>query len=139
MVWHKNWNDEQIAKVKKLAEVDKLTSPEIAAMLGITKGSVSGICHREGIKLGQKPKKPPKPMKMFFGKPRVQTPVLSSTPLMQHPADVPGATSMATAKGCMFVLGDPRFYLVCNHQLYRGGPYCRDHALVCFNQRRGAA
>lgn len=63
----RDWSDEDIARVRHLAETAKLTSTPIARELGVTKNMIVGICRRNGIQLpgvtGNKNGRPPAQIK----------------------------------------------------------------------------
>lgn len=49
------WKPEEIQEMAKLWTVDKLSASQIAAMYGITRGSVMGLTHRNRELFGSKP------------------------------------------------------------------------------------
>jgi len=111
------WNDEKIARLKKLWS-EGLTTGEIGKRLGVSKNAVVGKAHRLGLK-GR-----PSPIKRQQGKPaeakKVETRIFTLTDL--------------SAQTCRWPIGDPKHedFRFCGRSVAAGKPYCAEHCSVAY-------
>jgi GcrA cell cycle regulator len=138
------WNDEKIAKLKKLWS-EGLTTGEIGKRLGVSKNAVVGKAHRLGLK-GR-----PSPIK------RQDTSAAATAATGgAAPAATSGSTTTAAAPSssssskkeavkiftltdlnhntCRWPIGDPKHedFRFCGRQVYPGKPYCLDHCAQAY-------
>jgi GcrA cell cycle regulator len=126
------WNDEKIAKLKKLWS-EGLTTGEIGKRLGVSKNAVVGKAHRLGLK-GR-----PSPIKRQEAAAPVSSP---ATPGAASPA--PSAPKKEQVKiftltdlthnTCRWPIGDPKHedFRFCGKAVYPGKPYCLDHCAQAY-------
>jgi hypothetical protein len=64
----RRWTTERVAELRKLAEIDKLSSAELAAHFAVSKRSIYGECQRRRISITapQRPRKAPEPRQERF-------------------------------------------------------------------------
>ncbi len=141
------WNDEKIAKLKKLWS-EGLTTGEIGKRLGVSKNAVVGKAHRLGLK-GR-----PSPIK------RQDTSAAAAAAATAAPggaaaaatgtvsAPVSSSSSSSSKKEsvkiftltdlnhntCRWPIGDPKHedFRFCGKQVYPGKPYCLDHCAQAY-------
>ncbi len=130
------WNDEKIAKLKKLWS-EGLTTGEIGKRLGVSKNAVVGKAHRLGLK-GR-----PSPIKRqdatAVAAPSGHAPASGSTPVTSHAAPKKEAVKIFTLTDlthntCRWPIGDPKHedFRFCGKQVYPGKPYCLDHCAQAY-------
>jgi GcrA cell cycle regulator len=143
------WNDEKIAKLRKLWQ-EGLTTGEIGKRLGVSKNAVVGKAHRLGLK-GR-----PSPIKRqeAAATPAAPAAAPSSSPSAAHAPSAPAAAPVhapsssakknqpakvftltdLTHNTCRWPIGDPKHedFHFCGKQVYPGKPYCLDHCAQAY-------
>ena len=113
------WNDEKIAKLKKLWQ-EGLTTGEIGKRLGVSKNAVVGKAHRLGLK-GR-----PSPIK------RPEAAAAPAAP-KKEPVKIFTLTDLSHST-CRWPIGDPKHedFRFCGKQVYPGKPYCAEHCAAAY-------
>lgn len=126
------WTEERCNELRKLVEQDGLSASKAAAVMGVTRNTVSGQCFRRGIMFQQTQQ----------GRPRL-SPVRLPKPQPKPVVAIPEATlangdfiTMATLmKGmCKFPIGDPKKtgFHFCGNTTDKGRMYCPQHHETCY-------
>lgn len=116
------WNDEKIAKLKKLWQ-EGLTTGEIGKRLGVSKNAVVGKAHRLGLK-GR-----PSPIK----RPDSPAAATAAPAPKKEPVKIFTLTDLSHST-CRWPIGDPKHedFRFCGKQVYPGKPYCAEHCAVAY-------
>ena len=160
------WTNENIESLKRFAE-EKKTGTEIAELLGISRGAVSGKCHRDGIHLiSGNPGGKRNTDRIFTRRPADKTYSGDSSP-DNKPLQTTATEQLSSGKNpipvsdfsemrkitlfelsestCRWPLGDPksqdfRYCGAVGADNTQGRPYCPYHSLVAYEtpQQRAA-
>ena len=142
------WTDERIATLKHLWMEGRAVT-QIATLLGVTKGAVSGKLHREGITRPyvKRPRSEIRPRAPVTGKSRKRNgfkpdhsgskPPLVFAPLPEM--DIPLAQRCSllelTAQTCRFPYGEPgKDLYFCGAVPVEDMPYCKFHKAICYGR-----
>lgn len=140
------WTDEELARLRQLWDQSdpRLSAAQIGVALGKTKNSVVGMARRQGLDARISPiKRPDRP---DGARPRARISKHGAKTLPPVAVDVPAAAPpappapRAPAKPCRFLLKTARetgnWPLYCDQPVRPaaegGGPYCREHAALCY-------
>lgn len=130
-----NWRPEQIAEVRRLIEVDRLTARQASDRLGVSRNAIISVCHRYGITM-----RPPGVRLTKTGKPIVRnrrvypkmliadepTPIVEVQPLYITLLDL-------KKNQCRYPVQE-RPYFFCGHQKQEGSSYCPAHHALCWTK-----
>lgn len=111
------WNDEKIAKLKKLWQ-EGLTTGEIGKRLGVSKNAVVGKAHRLGLKGRPSP---------------IKRPETAAPAPKKEPVKIFTLTDLSH-NTCRWPIGDPKHedFRFCGKQVYPGKPYCAEHCATAY-------
>jgi len=130
------WNDEKIAKLKKLWS-EGLTTGEIGKRLGVSKNAVVGKAHRLGLKGRPSPIKRQEaavaaPQAASTGGGHTAAPAAPSSP-KKETVKIFTLTDL-THNTCRWPIGDPKHedFRFCGKPVYPGKPYCLDHCAQAY-------
>jgi GcrA cell cycle regulator len=122
------WNDEKIAKLKKLWQ-EGLTTGEIGKRLGVSKNAVVGKAHRLGLKGRPSPIKRPEAA-------NVAAPAPAAGPVAAPKKDQAKIFTLTdlTHNTCRWPIGDPKHedFHFCGKPIYPGKPYCLEHCAQAY-------
>jgi hypothetical protein len=130
-----NWrNQDNLDDLRRMVMGGDLTYPDIAKKLGTTTGSVCAKVHRLGIGRGQRI-----PDKSFLkrGKSAFQNDPDHPKVMARQAAEAKTFAGKTVSledrheHQCCYVIGDPTKRQMCGQRRTRG-PYCAEHAKVCF-------
>lgn len=121
------WNDDLTEVLRHLAS-KKYSSRSISAILGTTRGSVIGKCHREGIQLLQcQGRAKPGERRPTPGQPRGLVERKTFPPV--EPLNIPFGE--LTADTCRYPTTDDKPFAFCGHPVEGESPYCGFHHQMC--------
>jgi GcrA cell cycle regulator len=130
------WNDEKIAKLKKLWS-EGLTTGEIGKRLGVSKNAVVGKAHRLGLKGRPSPIKRQEPAAAgaapSSGSSSSSGHTTASAAPKKEPVKIFTLTDL-NHNTCRWPIGDPKHedFRFCGKQVYPGKPYCLDHCAQAY-------
>lgn len=147
------WNEEKIAKLKKLWQ-EGLTTGEIGKRLGVSKNAVVGKAHRLGLKGRPSPIKRQEgataapaaaaPTPAPSASSATPTPSPAAATVHHTPSPAPSSKKSQPAKvftltdlnnnTCRWPIGDPKHedFHFCGKQVYPGKPYCLEHCAQAY-------
>ena len=139
-----NWKAEpdKIKRVRDLA-VQGFSAREMAAAMGVTKGSIIGVCHREKIPLSNTPGRPsrsPNDSPKSVGHKVRQRPITPKTtplPIEMIPTAPTLSIFELSTRTCSYPFGNEPPFMFCGQPVEDGSVYCTTHHSLCF--RRGTA
>lgn len=118
----KNWTEEQIETVKKMA-YEKYSSSQIGAVIGKSRNSVIGFCHRNNIKLHK-----------GIYHPRADKPFVQElpTPTIFIPRKLVKLTELKIDQ-CAWIVGNSNTgeSKCCGKKVIKGS-FCEEHSAVCY-------
>lgn len=137
------WNDEKIAKLKKLW-AEGLTTGEIGKRLGVSKNAVVGKAHRLGLKGRPSPIKRAEPAAAAAAATPAAGATPGAAPAVAHTAAPSSSSKKQPVKvftltdlnsnTCRWPIGDPKHedFHFCGKNVYPGKPYCLDHCAQAY-------
>jgi len=138
-IWETDWDDQQIAQLRKLW-ADGLTTSQIGAVMRLSKNAIIGKVHRLGL-----PSRP-SPIKRGAAHPAIErrsdSPAMKSTAhiIQLHTPQPMQRVALAPAKyqsvkDCQFPVTAHAPYRFCDAPAAPGRVYCTRHVEVCYLHR----
>lgn len=131
------WSEEDIAHVKHLAEVDGLSTGQIAKELNLSRSAISGIINRRNIQLTQKYKIhggiTVKEKRTKFKPNKAQIMIAES---YIPPVEQRMSLMELKSNSCRWPLGDGPTYFFCGGEAKDNLPYCEAHCAIAYNAKR---
>lgn len=154
------WSSEKIGLLKKYWVEDRLTAPEIAKILGISRNGIIGKAHRMGFPKRMRPQAVPRRRTLSKTMVRLAKPKMASRPKRIAKPFIPSNVVVPISfrlcvmeldnKTCRFPshLREPLNYQgrefvgfsFCGHKTFGDEVYCRAHCMVAYKpvERRAA-